>query len=123
MRVYVEQHRLNGRRASVEQGGVSDKPLFLSETGHGLTEHGIVSLFGRLRERARLTREEIGPTLVRDSFAVRYLQAEGDVFTLRDLLGQQESASVKRYLRKSEKAAMEDQTQKASMRGFRRAGK
>ena len=86
----------------MEPGEVSDKPLFLSETGHGLTENGIVSMFGRLRERAGLTREEIGPTLVRDSFAVRYLQAGGDVFTLRDLLGHQESAVVKRYLRMSD---------------------
>ena len=44
VRVYVEQHRLNGRRACVEQGGVSDKPLFLLETGHGLTENGILIL-------------------------------------------------------------------------------
>ena len=71
----------------MEPGEVSDKPLFLSETGQGLTENGMVSMFGRLRERAGLTREEIGPTLVRDSFVVRYLQAGGDVFTLRDLLG------------------------------------
>ena len=77
----------------MEQGGRSDQPLFLSETGHAMTENGIVSVFGRLRERAGVTREEIGPTLVRDSFAVRYLQAGGDVFTLRDLLGHQESAA------------------------------
>ncbi len=102
VRVYVKQHRVSGRRASVEQGGISGKPLFLSETGHGLTENGIVSMFGRLRERAGLKREEIGPTLLRDSFAVRYVQVGGDVFTLRDLLGYRESAAVKRYLRMSD---------------------
>ena len=102
VRVYVEQHRHSGRRACVEPGEVSDKPLFLSETGQGLTENGLVSVFGRLRERAGLTKEEIGPTLVRDSFEVRYLQARGDVFSLRDVLGRQESAAVKRYLCRSE---------------------
>ena len=45
VRVYVEKHRLSGRRAGMQQGGVSDKPLFLSETGHGLTENGMVSVF------------------------------------------------------------------------------
>ena len=82
VRVYMDQHRVSGRRASMEQGGVSDKPLFLSETGYALTENGMVSMFGRLRERAGLTREEVGPTLIRDSFAVWYLQAGGDAFQL-----------------------------------------
>ena len=59
-------------------------------------------MFGRLRERAGFTREEIGPTMVRDSFVVRYVQAGGDVFTLRDLLGQRESDPIKRFLRQSE---------------------
>ncbi len=101
VRMYVEQHRVSGRQGWMEQAGRSDTPLFLSKTGHALTENGVVSVFGRLKRRARLTREEIGPTLVRDSFAVRYLQAGGDVFTLRDLLGHQESAIVKHFLRMS----------------------
>ena len=75
VRVYVEQYRLSGRRADMERGGVSDKPLFLSETGHPLTENGIELLFRRLRKRAGMTKEDIGPTRVRDSFTARYLQA------------------------------------------------
>lgn len=61
-----------------------------------------------MRARAGVTREEIGPTLVRDSFAARYLQAGGDVFTLRDLLGYQESVAVKRFLRMSNKETKND---------------
>ena len=102
VRVYMEQHRVSGRRACTEQGGVSDKPLFLSETGHALTENGIELLFRRLRKRAGMTKEDMGPTMVRDSFVVRSLQAGGDVFRLRDLLGRQESAVVKRFLRMSD---------------------
>ena len=102
VRMYVEHYRVSGGKACITQGGMSDKPLFLSEMGHGLTENGVVSLFGRLRERAGVTREEIGPTLVRDSFVVRSLQEGGDVFRVRDLLGHEESATVKRYLRMSE---------------------
>ena len=82
VRGYVEQHRVSGRQGWMEQGGCSDTPPFLSETGHALTENGIVLVFRRLRERAGLMREEMGPTLVRDSFAVRYLQAGGDAFRL-----------------------------------------
>ena len=105
VRVYMEQYRLSGRRADAERG-VSGKPLFLSETGQGLTKNGVVSVFGRLRERTGVTREEIGPILVRDSFAVRYLQAGGDVFQLRDLLGQEESVVVKRFLQRCERKVM-----------------
>jgi site-specific recombinase XerC len=47
-------------------------------------------------------RRGVNPSLLRDSFAVRYLQAGGDLFTLRELLGQEESARVKRSLRMSE---------------------
>ena len=96
VRVYVERYRHESSAGAIQQTELSDAPLFLSEIGHAFTRHGVMTLFVRLRRRAGLTREEIGPTVVRDSFAVRYLQARGDVFTLRDLLGHQESAVVKR---------------------------
>ena len=99
VRVYVEVHRHVGSTEAVQQVRLSEVPLFLSETGHALTTSGVMTLFVRLRRRAGLSREEMGPTLIRDSFALRYLQAGGDVFSLRDLLGHQESAAVKRFLR------------------------
>ncbi len=109
VRGYVEERRVSGRQGGMEQGGVGEKPLFLSETGHELTENGVVSVFGCLRERAGFTREDIGPTLVRDSFALRYLQAGGDVFTLRDRLRHQESAVVKHFLQRSEQGGMKNE--------------
>ena len=118
VRVYVEQHRVSGRRAGGEHAGGSDKPLFLSETGHALTENGIESLFGRLRERAGMTKEDIGPTLLRNSFVVRSLQAGEDVFRVRDLLGHRESAAVKRFLRKSDEGTKND-TRKEQSQGHR----
>jgi len=48
VRVYVEQYRLSGRTACITQGGMGDKSLFLSETGHALTENGMVLVFRRL---------------------------------------------------------------------------
>ena len=55
-----------------------------------------------------MTKEDIGPTRVRDSFVVRSLQAGEDVFRVRDLLGQQESAAVKRFLWMSDEGTKND---------------
>lgn len=79
-------------------------PLFVSETGRPLTENGIVLLFDRLRKRAGIARTEVNPTLLRDNFAVRYLQTGGDLLALRELMGQEECVVVKRSLRMPEKA-------------------
>jgi site-specific recombinase XerD len=95
----------------VEREEACEEPLFLSEVGRRLTDNGIALLFGRLRKRAGIARKDVGASLLRETFAMQYLQAGGDRFLLRELLGQEESAAVKRSLRRSE-AAMEDQKQK-----------
>jgi integrase/recombinase XerD len=100
--VYIDHHRLETVKRE-QRKRVGEGPLFVSETGRPLTENGIALLFGRLRKRAGITRKDVNPTLLRDSFAVRYLQAGGDLFTLRELLGQEESAVVKRSLQIHEK--------------------
>lgn len=97
--VYLGHARL---AAMGKRRQVGEEPLFVSETGRPLTDNGIALLFGRLRKRAGITRKDVNPSLLRESFAVRYLQAGGDLFTLRELLGQEEGARVKRYLRMSE---------------------
>ncbi len=94
---YLDHARLETVQ-TVKGRQVGAEPLFLSETGHPLRENGIELLFGRLRKRAGITKKAVGPALLRDSFAVRYLQAGGDLFTLRELLGQEVSARVKRTL-------------------------
>jgi len=55
-----------------------------------------------------MTKEDIGPTMVRDSFVMWSLQAGEDVFRVRDLLGHQESAAVKRFLRMSNEGMKND---------------
>jgi len=52
--------------------------------------------------------------LLRESFAVRYLQAGGDLCTLRELLGQEESAAVKGSLYMSDEV-MASEKQKGSL--------
>jgi len=99
--IYLDQYRLK-QVLEWKRRRRGEEPLFVSETGHPLTENGIALLFSRLRRRAGITSKDVNPTLLRESFAVRYLQAGGDLFILRELLGQEESAVVKRALRMSE---------------------
>jgi site-specific recombinase XerD len=61
--------------------------FFLSETYHPLTINALTLLFGRLRQRAGMTEEQVTPSLLRDTFAVRYLQAGGEPEALRAILG------------------------------------
>jgi integrase/recombinase XerD len=100
---YLDDYRL-GAAACFEQRGASSDHLFLSEEGRPLTKSGMALLFGRLRQRAGITRKEVSPSLLRESFAVRYLQAGGDRCMLQELLGQHERATVKCSVRMSDEA-------------------
>jgi integrase/recombinase XerD len=104
---YLERYRPE-QGACVERGEACEEPLFLSEAGRRLTDNGITLLFGRLRKRAGITRKDVGASLLRDTFAMQYLQAGGDRFLLWELLGQEESAAVKRSLRRSEEVSLVD---------------
>jgi len=98
---YLDAYRL-GAAECVERTDTSEDHLFLSETGRPLTKSGIALLFGRLRKRAGITSKNVNPSLLRESFAMRYLQAGGDLCTLWELLGQKKSASFKHSLRMSD---------------------
>ncbi len=74
------------------------KLLNLSETCRPLTKSAIALLFGRLRKRARITSKHVSPSLLRETFAVRYLQAEGDPCVLQELLGHTDQATSTRVL-------------------------
>ena len=90
---YLEEYRLK-EGARFEQRGARSEPLFLSETGRPLTKSAVALVFNRLRKRAGVSRKNIRASLVRESFAVRYLQTGGDRQTLLELLGQQKSAII-----------------------------
>jgi site-specific recombinase XerD len=99
---YVDGFRLQSVKQE-KRRRVGEEPLFVSETGHPLRKNTIDLVLSRLRKRAGITRKGVNPSLLRDTFAVRYLQSGGDLFTLRELLGQEESAVVRRALRMSER--------------------
>ncbi len=97
---YLDGYRLT-EGARFERRGANSEHLFLSETGRPLTKGGIALLFGRLRQRAGMRRKNVSASLLRESFALRYLQAGGDLGTLREVLRQKESASFTRSVERN----------------------
>lgn len=71
--------------------------VFLTDEGR-LTKEGIKMLFRRLRVRAGFDERRTNPHLLRHTFAVRYLMAGGDVFTLQELLGHEDMETIRNYM-------------------------
>jgi site-specific recombinase XerD len=92
---YLEQSRLKEGFSAGEQA--QETPLFFSERYQPLTINALSLLVDRLRKRAKIPEEHITPSLLRDTFAVRYLQAGGDPEALRAILGLIGMESVKGY--------------------------
>ena len=95
LRAYLDGYRLRGNNGKL--GDVGQEPLFLSEAGHPLTKSCVTLLFSRLRQRAGITRQGITASLLRESFALRYLQAGGTLSVLQEILGVKEKAAMTRY--------------------------
>jgi integrase len=71
--------------------------LFRTERGDPLTNNAVTLLFARINQRAGMSDAHITPSMLRETFAVRYLQAGGRVNALQALLGLHDRNSVKRY--------------------------
>ncbi len=71
--------------------------LLLTELRRPLTKNSLTLLFKRLSQRAGFTRRPICPSMLRDTYAIRFLQAGGGLAALREQLGVAALASVKRY--------------------------
>ena len=103
--------------------------LLLTERRHPLTKNGLALLFKRLSRRAGFTRTPICPSMLRDTYAIRYLQAGGELTALREQLGVACLSSVKRYQhfceqqkeeRQAEAYPEESMSTRQSQRGKRR---
>ena len=103
---YLDQHRLK------EPGRNGEDAIFLTEAGRRLTPNTITQLFLRLNERAALTEQPVSPSMLRETFAVRYLQTGGDPFSLQKLLGRADLAMIKRYQQRSEQMREKPTTNK-----------
>ena len=71
--------------------------LLLTERRQSLTNNSLTLLFKRLSQRAGFTRTPICPSMLRDTYAIRFLQAGGELAVLQKQLGVAGLASVKRY--------------------------
>ncbi|MFL5662365.1 MAG: tyrosine-type recombinase/integrase [Ktedonobacteraceae bacterium] len=96
--LYIDRYRPK-REELLELGNPNEDHVFLSEGGFGLTRRGIDMLFQRIRRRADLSRDKrISPHIFRHTFAVRYLMLGGDIYTLQELLGHEDIATIKNYM-------------------------
>jgi site-specific recombinase XerD len=94
---YLDRHR-PGKEELTKWGSTGEDHLFLSETRTPLTKNGVEMLFKRVRERAGITYKRISPHILRHTFAVRYLVLGNDPFSLQELLGHEDMATVKLYM-------------------------
>lgn len=83
-------------------GIIGSEPLFLSERHQPLVPNTITLLLVRLHRRAGITKQQISPTMLRDTFAVRSLQAGGSPSQLRMTLGLDAKTPITRYQKLSE---------------------
>jgi site-specific recombinase XerD len=88
--------------------------LLLTERRHPLTKNSLTLLFLRLSQRARLARESICPSMLRDTYAIRFLLAGGKLAALQEQLGVADLASVKRYQHFCEQRRQEQEIQACS---------
>jgi site-specific recombinase XerD len=96
-------------RTSVEQvrmtltwtPGRSEDQEILLLTGNRtpLTTNTVTQVFARLNQRAGLAKKSICPSILRETYAIRFLLAGGRLAVLQEQLGVRDSASVKRYER------------------------
>jgi site-specific recombinase XerD len=71
-------------------------PLFVKDTLIPLKQSTIKQAFRKLKTRANIPR--LRPHLLRHSFATRYLQHGGDIYSLQQILGHTSLEMVKRYV-------------------------
>ncbi len=103
---YLDRHR-PGEKELAEWGSAGEGHLFLSETRMPLTKNGVEMLFKRVRERAGITYKRISPHILRHTFAIRYLVLGNDPFSLQELLGHEDMATVRLYMHMNDKTIQE----------------
>jgi integrase/recombinase XerD len=82
-----------------EDGREAEEPIFLSERGDALTRSGLQQLLERLGAQAHVTSTRCSPHTFRHTFAVSFLRAGGNQFTLMNLLGHTNIQMTSRYVR------------------------
>ena len=76
----------------------SSDPLFFSKLGEPLTRSGLLQLIRRIGKAAKIEVARCSPHTFRHTFAVEFLRAGGNVFTLQQLLGHTSLTMTNRYV-------------------------
>lgn len=92
---YLEQARLTP--AWMPAVPEAQETLLLTEKRYPFTKKSLTLLFSRLNQRAGFTTKPICPSMLRETYAIRFLQAGGELSVLQEQLGLADPASVKRY--------------------------
>ena len=71
--------------------------LLLTEQRHPLPKKSLTLLLKRLSQRAAFTKTPICPSMLRDTYAIRFLQAGAELTALQKQLGVADLVWVKRY--------------------------
>jgi site-specific recombinase XerD len=103
---YLDQYRPDQEELA-QWGSPDEDHLFLSETRLPLTKNGMTQLFARLKKRSGITGKRISPHIFRHTFAIRYLVLGNDPFSLQELLGHEDMATVKNYMRMNDEVIQE----------------
>ncbi len=109
---YLDKHRPDEEELA-EWGSAGEDHLFLSETRQPLTKNGMEMLFKRLKTRAGITGKRISPHILRHTFAINYLVKSNDPFSLQELLGHEDLATVQNYMHMND-AILQEQKRKYS---------
>jgi site-specific recombinase XerD len=67
----------------------------------------MTQLFARLKKRSGITGKRISPHIFRHTFAIRYLVLGNDPFSLQELLGHEDIATVKNYMHMNDEVIQE----------------
>lgn len=85
-----------------EEARDESAPLFLADrgtrAGEALTRRGLYQLIQRLGKRANLQVARCSPHTFRHTFAVQFLRAGGNTFTLKEMLGHTSLHMTNRYV-------------------------
>jgi site-specific recombinase XerD len=109
---YLDRHRPDEAELAA-WGSAGEDHLFLSETRQPLTKNGMEMLFKRLKARAGITGKRISPHILRHTFAINYLVKSNDPFSLQELLGHEDLATVQNYMHMND-TVLQEQKRKYS---------
>jgi site-specific recombinase XerD len=79
--------------------GIRQDAFLLTQSRQPFTKNSLIILFDRLNQRAGFTTAHICTSMLRDTYAIRFLQAGGDLSILQEQLGLADPGSVRRYQR------------------------